>query len=102
MYILNRGKLDIAANFNLRPQNRKKLLTMEIDPSKEVHFNVFGYSSLISGLKVHLSAIARDYSICFYVDKDTLWSAVQNNSADFEYFHSIKSKVEESRCKEAF
>ena len=54
-----------------------------MDPSKDVHFNVYGYSSLISGMKVNLSAIARDYSICYYIDKETIMDAIYENSADF-------------------
>lgn len=61
--------MDIAADYRQRPENRKRLLTMEIDPKKMVFCNVYGYSSVVSGLKVNLCAIARDYSICYYIDK---------------------------------
>ena len=69
LYILGKGKIDIAANFRQRPFNRKILATIEVDPKKDVYFNVYGYSALISGHKVNLCAVARDYSILYFVDK---------------------------------
>ena len=83
LYIVNRGKVDITTNTKQRFSNRKRLSTIEIDPSKEVFFNVYGYSSICTGLKVNLCAIARDYSICYYIDKDSLLNAVFENSTDF-------------------
>ena len=77
-------------------------MTLEISPKKDVHFNVYGYSSLISGLKVNLSAIARDYSICYCIDKSSILEAIYENEADFEYYHAIRSKIEEAGCKESF
>ena len=73
-----------------------------MDPNKDVHFNVYGYSSMISGLKINLQAVARDYSICYFVDRETLMSAIDESEKDFEYYHEIRSQVEESKCKEAF
>ena len=74
---------------------------MEIDPSKEVYFNVYGYTALVSGLKVNLRAVARDYSICFCVSREGLMEAMQNSKEDIEYFHEIRSRIEENACKEA-
>ena len=75
IYILSQGKVDIEADFF----GHKKLSKLEANPTKEVHFNVFGYSSLISGLKVKLRAVARDYSVCFSVSKENLLSAIKDS-----------------------
>ena len=79
IYILSRGKIDIEANFfsRQRPLSRKRLATIEIKPDKEVHFNTYGYTALISGHKLNLCAVARDYSICYYVDKESFINAVE-------------------------
>ena len=101
LYVLNKGKIDIEANVFSVEKNiyRKILRVLEVDPNKEVHFNVYGYTSLISGLKVNLRAVAKDYSICYYVDKEIILSAINENKNDFQYFHEIRSRVEESRLK---
>ena len=98
---MSRGKVDISANLYSKHKllTRKILETLHIDHQKDVHFNAYGYSSLISGLKINLCAIARDYSICYCIDKENFLSAACENSADFEYFHEIRSKIEESSCK---
>ena len=78
IYLLSRGKLEIQANFTdrQRPLCEKKLVVLEVNPEKDVHFNVYGYSQLISGQKVNLRAIARDYSICYCLDKPSLLAAI--------------------------
>ena len=68
IYILDRGKVDIQANFC----GGRKLSTLEVDPKKVVFFNVYGYSALISGLKINLRAVASDYSICYLINRETL------------------------------
>ena len=42
---------------------------LEVDGKKDVQFNVYGYSALISGLMINLKAIVKDYSICYQIDK---------------------------------
>ena len=73
LYILSKGKINIEANSVDRGKDlyRKVLNSLEVLPEKEVHFNVYGYTALASGLKVKLRAVAKDYSICYYVDKDS-------------------------------
>ena len=44
---------------------------------KDVHFNVYGYSPLISGHKVNLCAVAHDYSICYEVDKESILNGIR-------------------------
>ena len=48
-----------------------------------MHFNVYGYSSAISGMKVKLRAVAKDYSICYCVDKENVLSAAMSTDKDF-------------------
>jgi hypothetical protein len=54
LFILSKGTIDITANYNQRLQNRRRLVTLRVDPKKDVHFNVYGYSALTSGLSVGL------------------------------------------------
>ena len=85
IYILSRGKINIEANFVSKQINfmRKRLATIEVYPEKDVQFNIYGYSSLISGHKINLCAVAHDYSICYYVDKDSIINTVSENFTDF-------------------
>lgn len=68
IYVLFRGKIDIEANFD-RSFRRKSLRVLEINEERGVQFNVYGYSGLISGLHINLRAVAKDYSICYVIDK---------------------------------
>ena len=81
LYLLFRGKVDVETNFesDYHSKPRKHLATIEIDPQKEVYFNVYGYTAVVSGLKVNLRAVARDYSICFCVDREGLREAMLNS-----------------------
>lgn len=81
---------------------QKALKTLEISSTRGVQFNVYGYSALISGLKVSLKAIAKDYSICYSISREHFLEALALNNQDGEYFHEIRSRIEESYCKEAW
>ena len=63
------------------------MATAQVRPEDEVQFNVYGYSAAISGMKIRLRGIARDYSICYCVDKDTILAAAKSTDRDFEYYH---------------
>lgn len=43
---------------------------------EDVHFNVFGYSSLISNLRINLKAVAKDYSICYCLNREDILAAI--------------------------
>ena len=75
------------------------LQSIEIDDKKDVQFNIFGYSALISGLIINLKGIFKDYSICYHVNKEDILKIIVENKNDFEYFHEIKGKIEQSRFK---
>lgn len=49
---------------------------LECKDKDEVHFNVYGYSALISGLAINLKAVVRDYSICYKVDKEDILKTI--------------------------
>jgi len=66
---------------------RKPLKTIEFLPEKEVQFNVFGYSALISGLNINLKAVVRDHSICYLISKEDILETMVEDDQDFEYFH---------------
>ena len=50
-------------------------------------------------MKVRLRGVAKDYSICYCVDRDNVLEAAKSTDHDFEYYHEIKSKIEQSSCK---
>lgn len=81
---------------------RKTLRTIHFDHKKEVQSNVYGYSGIISGLKIHLQAVARDYCLCYHLGKEELSRIIVENQQDFEYFHLIKNRIETCKVKESF
>lgn len=101
LYVLFRGKVDVEANFD-RSFRRKSLKVLEVNEQRDVQFNVYGYSALISGMRINLRAVAKDYSICYVIDKEGFLEALAESPRDFEYFHEIRSRVEESSCKEVW
>jgi hypothetical protein len=54
-----------------------------MNPAKEVHFNVYGYSHLVSGFDINLKAVARDYSICYTLVKEDFTSSMIEDQRDF-------------------
>lgn len=48
-----------------------------------MQFNTYGYSALVSGLTINLKAVAKDYSICYRVDKEDILSAIVEDESDF-------------------
>ena len=67
IFILTKGKMEIEV-FNSKNQSsllKKSMGTIEVEGKKDVYFNVFGYSALISGLIVNLKGHFKDYSICY-------------------------------------
>ena len=89
IYLLSRGKINVQSTIF----GKRNISVIQLDPKKEVHFNVYGYSALISGHRINLSAKVQDYSICFYVDKEAVLSAIKESPADFEYFHDIRRRI---------
>lgn len=65
-----------------------------------MQFNVYGYSSLVSGLQINLRAVVKDYSIIYSVSKQEVQSAIVEDDRDFEYYHEIRAKIEQSYFKE--
>ena len=56
---------------------------IEFDSKKDVQFNVYGYSALISGLIINLKAIVKDYSICYQIDKEDMLKIARESEKDF-------------------
>ena len=105
MYLLTKGKMDVQV-FNPKNTSSSSLIkcvrSIEVDSTKDVQFNVFGYSALISGLIINLKGIFKDYSICYKVDKEDIMKIIVEDKNDFEYFHEIKGRIEQNRFKEIF
>jgi hypothetical protein len=78
LYILTKGKIDVIAFLadHLLPVAIRPLKVIEVLPGKEVYFNVYGYSQLISGLEINLKAVVKDYSICYTLVKEDFLSSI--------------------------
>jgi signal-transduction protein with cAMP-binding, CBS, and nucleotidyltransferase domain len=73
---------------------------LSIDPKREVQDSVYGYSSLVSGLKVKLQAVAKDYCIVYTIDREQIQDIISQSERDFEYYHLIKARIETSKARE--
>ena len=84
-------------------EHRKVLRT--IDTSKrhphEVTDNIYGYTSVFSNRPVTLEAIAKSFTSTYSVSQEDLFLCIGKTQADFEYYHEIKSRIDQSSiCEE--
>lgn len=95
MYIVTNGKIDVyterkSAN---KVYCRKHIKTIERDPKKEVHNNVFGSTSLFTGKPGNLSAVSKDFAVCYALDYADILEILKDDDKDFEYYHETRSKL---------
>ena len=72
IYLVYQGKVEVTPNYSKKNKQEnvyRSLKTIEYNPQKEVQFNVYGYTALISGLPIKLKAISKEYSTCYTVSK---------------------------------
>ena len=94
LYIVKEGKIE----FQIGRRGNKKcfsngLRTLEVTAEREVCDNCFGYSFVISSFPIHLKAVAKQTTSCYYIEKEPFLAIVNDNVLDFEYFHELKQKL---------
>jgi hypothetical protein len=101
LFLLVSGRLEVGICMESKGGSRvKSLRVLANDPAREVQNNVYGYSSLVSGLRVRLQAVAKDYCICYTIGRDKLMEIAVENERDFEYYHLIKARIDCSKIRE--
>lgn len=85
-------------------QEHKKVLRV-IDTSKSSHLevtdNIYGYTTIFSNRPVRLEAMAKDFTSTYSVNRDDILFCVNQNTSDFEYFHEVKCRIDQSLfCEE--
>ena len=103
IYLIKSGKINIHAD---RSDGKKKmgmlLKTIESNKEKQIYDNCYGYTAVISERPVNLYAIAKDFTSAYYVEKADFLDCTKGQTYDFEYFHEIKSKLDQSNITEAY
>lgn len=68
LYIIKRGKIDIEYDrFGMNNGNKKVLKVIEVDSSKDISDNIYGYTSVISNRHVRLEALAKDFTSTYFI-----------------------------------
>lgn len=62
----------------------------------EVANNSFGYTAVIGRKPTALEVVSRDFTSAYFIDKDKFMRCVNESVPDFEYYHEIKDKLEQS------
>lgn len=97
IYIIKVGKIDVySQKKGNKRRNKRTLKTIKNTLEKEVSDNIYGYTAVISTRPVHLYAIAKEYTSAYYIDKKNFMECVLDKDVDFEYFHEIKSKIDQA------
>jgi len=63
---------------------------------------VFGYVPLFTNKPSRLSAVSKDFAVCYAIDFDTFMDVIRDNPKDFEYFHETKHRIDMRKFAEAY
>lgn len=83
-------------------QDHRRLLKV-IDSARhaDVADNIYGYTTVFSNRAVRLEAVAKEFTSTYSVTKEEFLDCVRQNVNDFEYFHEIKCRIDQSSfCEE--
>ena len=85
MFIVTNGKVDVYTERRMGEKVfcKKHLKTIYRDPKKEVFSNLYGCTSLFTGRPCKLSAVAKDFAICYSVDYNDFFDIVKDDEKDF-------------------
>jgi hypothetical protein len=72
IYMVGSGRLEVFTNSNQNYRIQFKRLLKSIAPTspKEVTDNIYGYTSMMTERPVRLSAISKDFTSVYYLDKE--------------------------------
>ena len=99
IYIIKKGRVDISMNRYRSNQEHLKVMKVINTKTKshvEVSDNIFGYTAVFSNRPVRLVAVAKDFTSTYSVSKSDILFCVHQNHSDFEYYHEIKSRIDQS------
>jgi len=78
------------------------LKVIKPNPNELVSDNVYGYTSVVSSKFVKLTAVSKDFTSVFTVDKEHFMNCVTSNKLDYEYYFEIKDKIDRSKYVESW
>ena len=103
IFIIKKGKVNVLTNRYGSDQEHRKIVKV-IDLSKntvEVSDNIYGYTAVFSNRPARLEAIAKDFTPTYSINREDFLSCIVPNGKDFQYYHEIKSRIDQSdRCEE--
>jgi len=99
IYIIKRGRVAISMNRYGSDQEHRKVLKI-IDSHKSEHLtvtdNIYGYTAVFSNRPVKLEAVSKDFTSTYSVTKEEFEFAIRQNDKDYEYYHEIKCRIDQS------
>lgn len=81
LYIVTKGKVDVYTEKKLgsKVYCKKHLKTIQRDQTKEVFSNVYGCTSLFTGKSSKLTAVSKDFAICYALDFNDILDIVKDD-----------------------
>ena len=73
-----------------------KVIDMSEKNQAEVCDNVYGYTLVFSNRPAKLEALAKDFTSTYSINKEDFICCVNQNHKDFEYYHEVKSRIDQS------
>ena len=80
---------------------KNALKTISVSLDQENFDNTYGWTAVLSKRPSRLFAYTKDFTSGYYLDKSQFNQAIKEASTDFEYYHEIKEKLDQSKCWEA-
>lgn len=95
VFIVTKGKIDVYIERKLGSKLyvKKHLKTVERPHNKEVFSNVYGYVSLFTDKPSRLTAVSKDFAICYALDFAEILDIVKDDERDFEYYHETRTNL---------
>lgn len=102
MYIIKHGRIDVFMNrYGSNKEYKKLLKVISTDHHTEVADNIYGYTTAFSNRPVRLEAIAKEFTSTYSVNSEEFLECMRQNRFDFEYYHEVKSRIDQSSfCEE--
>lgn len=105
---MKHGRIDVFMTRFAGPQerlscghDRRKLLKVIASAGRaEVSDNVYGYTAAFSNRGVRLEAVAAEFTSTYSVAAEEFLAAVRRTASDFEYFHEVKSRIDQGAFSE--
>ena len=76
--------------------------TIKINETNTIRQNIYGYTAVISLRPSALDAVSSEFTSCYYIEKDQFLKCVNNCSVDFQYYHEIKCRIDQSQFCQAY